>query len=113
MYKLFVKVLNKDKLSGQADTPWRAHPGLNNKVKPVLRALYKLKLTKRVGDLQWRILHGIVAVSALVSVINSNDSELISVLSVHREKQFITAFWTVFPVSAATTNVQDVWRNVF
>ncbi len=32
--------------------------------------LYKPPLTKRVGDLQWRILHGIVAVNAFISVVN-------------------------------------------
>ncbi len=32
MYKSFVKILNKDKLNGRADTPWRAHFGLDNEV---------------------------------------------------------------------------------
>ena len=72
MYKLLVQVLNKDKLSGRTDTPWRAHLGLNDDVRPAWRTLYKPPITKRVGDLQWRILHGIVAVNAFISVINPN-----------------------------------------
>ncbi len=74
MYKLFVKVLNKSKLNGRVDTPWRAHLGVGNEIKPVWRALYKPPLTKRVGDLQWRILHGIVAVNAFISIVNPNVS---------------------------------------
>ena len=76
MYKLLVQVLNKDQLSGRTNIPWRAHLGLNDKVRPAWRALYKPPITKRVGDLQWRILHGIVAVNAFVSVINLNVNEM-------------------------------------
>lgn len=32
--------------------------------------LYKPPLTKFIGDLQWKILHGIVAVNALISILN-------------------------------------------
>lgn len=35
-------------------------------------ARYKPPLTKNVGDLQWWILHGIVAVNAFMSVLNQN-----------------------------------------
>ena len=70
-----VQVLKKDKLSGRTDTALRAHLGLNDEVRPAWRALYKPPITKRVGDLQQRILHGIVAVNVLVSVINPNVSE--------------------------------------
>lgn len=38
--------------------------------KPEWRALYKPPLTKKTGDLQWRILHGAVAVNAFISVLN-------------------------------------------
>lgn len=75
MYKMFVKIVNKGKLSGRANTSWRAHLGLDNEVRPVWRAIYKPPLTKRVGDLQWRILHGSVAVNAFISIINPNVSE--------------------------------------
>lgn len=75
MYKMFVKIVHKGKLSSRADTPWRAHLGLDNEVRPVWRAIYKPPLTKRVGDLQWRILHGSVAVNAFISIINPNVNE--------------------------------------
>ena len=72
MYRVLVKTLNKEKLKGRADTPWRAHLGLDPGVEPSWRALYKPPLTKRVGDLQWRVLHGAVAVNGFVSVLNPN-----------------------------------------
>lgn len=75
MYRLVVKLLNKGKLSGRVDTPWRARLFLSDEVKPVCGALYKLPLTKRVGDLQWRVLHGAVAVSAFVFVVNPNVND--------------------------------------
>ncbi len=72
MYKCFVKVFNKGTLNGRVDTVWRDKLGLNEEIKPVWRVLYKPPLIKRSGDLQWRILHGAVAVNAFVSIINSN-----------------------------------------
>ncbi len=72
LYKCFVKVFNKGTLNGRVDTVWRDKLGLNEEMKPVWRVLYKPPLIKRSGDLQWRILHGAVAVNAFVSVINSN-----------------------------------------
>ncbi|KAK0145749.1 Transposon TX1 uncharacterized protein [Merluccius polli] len=75
MYKLLVKVINRDKLKGRADTPWRVHLGLNPGVGPSWRSLYKPPLTKRVGDLQWRILHGAVAVNGFVSILNPSVDE--------------------------------------
>ncbi|KAK3538386.1 hypothetical protein QTP86_001553 [Hemibagrus guttatus] len=57
LYRACVKVLNKKKLSGRVDTPWRSVLGFNGDVKPEWRALYKPPLTKRAADLQWRILH--------------------------------------------------------
>ncbi|KAK3530052.1 hypothetical protein QTP86_010789 [Hemibagrus guttatus] len=57
LYRACVKVLNKKKLSGRVDTPWRSVLGFNDDVKPEWRALYKPPLTKKAADLQWRILH--------------------------------------------------------
>ncbi|KAK3536234.1 hypothetical protein QTP86_000133 [Hemibagrus guttatus] len=57
LYRACVKVLNKKKLSGRVDTPWRSVLGFNDDIKPEWRALYKPPLTKRAADLQWRILH--------------------------------------------------------
>lgn len=72
MYKCFVKVYNKTFLDKINDTVWRSKFALDKGIKPVWRVLYKPPLTKRVGDLQWRILHGIVAVNAFISVVNSS-----------------------------------------
>ncbi|KAK3570108.1 hypothetical protein QTP86_011293, partial [Hemibagrus guttatus] len=67
LYRACVKVLNKKKLSGRVDTPWRSVLGFNGDIKPEWRALYKPPLTKTAADLQWRILHvdaGMVAAPA-------------------------------------------------
>ena len=39
------------------------------------RLLYKLPLNKRAGDLQWRILHGAVAVNSFISVIKPTSGK--------------------------------------
>lgn len=54
---LMVECLNRQKLKRQADFPWRAHLGLGEEVQPEWRSLYKPPLTKRVADLQWRLIH--------------------------------------------------------
>ena len=75
LYHACVKVFNKKGLESRADTPWSAALKLDSGVRPEWRALYKPPLAKRVGDLQWRILHRAVAVNAFVSVINTNASQ--------------------------------------
>lgn len=42
---------------------------------PVWSILYKPPLTKRVEDLQWMFLHGIVAVNAFISVVNPSADD--------------------------------------
>ncbi|KAJ4948663.1 hypothetical protein JOQ06_020193, partial [Pogonophryne albipinna] len=54
---LSCEVLNQSRLQERVDTRWRAHLGLTEAQRPEWRALYKPPLTKRGGDLQWRILH--------------------------------------------------------
>ncbi len=44
--------------------------GLDETVKPEWRSLYKPPLSKRLGDLQWRVLHGIIAVNSFISILN-------------------------------------------
>uniref|UniRef100_A0A3B5PPF5 Reverse transcriptase domain-containing protein n=1 Tax=Xiphophorus maculatus TaxID=8083 RepID=A0A3B5PPF5_XIPMA len=70
IYMKCVKALNKVKLIDKKDTPWRDYFKVGFDVKPVWGLLYKPPLTKNVGDLQWRILHGIIAVNAFASIIN-------------------------------------------
>lgn len=75
LYKNCVKTLNKKFLHKRVDTPWRSALHLGEDVKPEWRALYKSPVSKKVGDLQWRILHGAIAVNAFVSVINHDISD--------------------------------------
>jgi len=70
LYKACVKAFNKKGLHERVDTPWRTVFQMNDGVRPEWRALYKPPLAKRDGDLQWRILHGIIAVNAFISVLN-------------------------------------------
>lgn len=72
LYKNCVKSLNRKFLDGKTDTPWRTILHLKEDTKPEWRILYKSPLTKKVGDLQWRILHGAIAVNAFISVLNSD-----------------------------------------
>ncbi len=74
LYKACVKVFNKKGLHEKIDTPWRTVFKLSSTTRPEWRALYKPPLTKRAGDLQWRILHGIIAVNAFISVLNPDVS---------------------------------------
>ncbi len=58
--------------------------------------LYKPPLTKRVGDLQWRILHGIVAVNAFISVVNpSVDDKCFFFSFVDIERLYFIVIWNV------------------
>ena len=72
---MMVKCLNKNKLRERVDTPCRGHLHLGGDVNPAWNGLYKPLLTKRVADLQWRLLHGTVAVNAFLTVINSGVSD--------------------------------------
>ncbi len=73
LYKACVLVFNKKLLNNKIDTPWRSFLKIDN-VKPEWRVLYKPPLAKRVGDIQWRVLHGAIAVNAFVSVLNPEVS---------------------------------------
>lgn len=54
------------------DNVWKSKLGVDEDCKPNWRVLYKPPLTKKAGDIQWKVLHGTVAVNAFVSVINHN-----------------------------------------
>lgn len=60
MYRCCVKVFNKKSLDGKIDTPWCNVLHLSENVRPEWGALYKSPLSKKTGDLQWRVLHGII-----------------------------------------------------
>ncbi len=57
LYRSCVKILTPKVLNGRVDTVWRDKLGLDQSITPVWRVFYKLPLEKKVGDLQWRILH--------------------------------------------------------
>lgn len=69
-YKMCVIVLNKENLNLRVDTPWRNVLRLQSDVRPEWRTLYKPPLRKQFGDLQWRLLHGILAMNAFVCIVN-------------------------------------------
>lgn len=75
MYNACVKVFNKIGLHERVDSPWRTVFEVDEDLKPEWRALYKPPLTKRIGDLQWRIIHGIIAVNSFISILNPNVSQ--------------------------------------
>ncbi len=70
LYSACVMAFNKKNLENKVDTPWRSFFGLDETVKPEWRSLYKPPLSKRLGDLQWRVLHGIIAVNSFISILN-------------------------------------------
>ncbi|KAI4890612.1 hypothetical protein NFI96_004370 [Prochilodus magdalenae] len=74
LYRACVKAINRRRLDGRADTPWRRELGLHGDTKPEWRVLYKPPLTKKAADLQWRVLHGIVSVNSFISVLNPGVS---------------------------------------
>ena len=70
VYRYCVKALNKKKLDGKNDSVWRDKLNVDRNVVPVWRVLYKAPLRKRSGDLQWRILHGALAVNVFLAKLN-------------------------------------------
>lgn len=76
LYKCIVKVINKHTLKDRIDTVWRDKLGVVEEIKPEWRVLYKPPLTKRAGDLQWRILHGAIAVNAFVTKLNPTVNDI-------------------------------------
>lgn len=74
LYRACVMAFNKTYFERKVDTPWRSFFGLDENVKPEWRSLYKPPLSKRAGDLQWKILHGIIAVNSFISVLNPEVS---------------------------------------
>ena len=75
LYMGCVKALNKEKLKGKTDTPWSDQFKVKAEVKPAWSTLYKAPVTKNIRDLHWRVLHGIIAVNAFVSVLNPGVSD--------------------------------------
>ncbi|TWW75350.1 Transposon TX1 uncharacterized 149 kDa protein ORF 2 [Takifugu flavidus] len=64
LYQNCVKVLNRRGLSNRSASMWTDRLG-GDGARPCWRVLYKLPVSKRSGDLQWRILHGASALNVL------------------------------------------------
>lgn len=67
LYYICVKSVHVGQLQGRTDTKWRAKISICEGVCPSWRVLYKPPVSKRCGDLQWRVLHGAIASNSLVS----------------------------------------------
>ncbi|MGH0172591.1 UNVERIFIED_CONTAM: hypothetical protein FKN15_002833 [Acipenser sinensis] len=75
LYGTVVKTRHYHRLKDLTDTKWRAHLAMEESVRPSWRVLYKLPLPKRSGDLQWRVLHGIVATNRWLSRVDPGVGE--------------------------------------
>ncbi|TWW74496.1 hypothetical protein D4764_14G0004990 [Takifugu flavidus] len=73
-YNNCVTVLNRRGLSNRSTSMWADRLG-GDGARPCWRVLYKPPLKKRTVDLQWRILHGAVALNALLSRMNTAVSD--------------------------------------
>ncbi|MBN3308508.1 NHRF3 protein, partial [Amia calva] len=69
VYKACVKVRHQQQLQQLPDTHWREQLGVGEEFEPAWRTLYKPPLQKRSGDLQWRILHSIIAINSFLTII--------------------------------------------
>uniref|UniRef100_A0AAQ6ILA1 Reverse transcriptase domain-containing protein n=1 Tax=Anabas testudineus TaxID=64144 RepID=A0AAQ6ILA1_ANATE len=74
LYACCVVELHRVQLGVRADTVWRRRLSHAVGLHPTWRVLYKPPLNKRTGDLQWRILHGAIAVNSFTSRINPEVS---------------------------------------
>lgn len=61
MYYVCVKVMRFQELKQVCESKWQEIFGIDLSPKRSWRTLYKVPIDKRTGDLQWRIIHGIVA----------------------------------------------------
>lgn len=70
IYHICAKSAHFEQLKDRIDTKWRAYLSVPRDVNPSWRLLYKPPVPKRCGDLQWRILHSVLATNNFVSKFN-------------------------------------------
>ncbi len=70
LYYICVKSVHIGQLQGRPDTKWRDNIDFCEGVHPSWRVFYKPPVSKRCGDLQWRVLHCAIASNSLVSKFN-------------------------------------------
>lgn len=61
IYTMCVKVWHLNTLQSVSESKWLEVLGPGESPKGRWRSLYKLPIEKRSGDLQWRVVHGIIA----------------------------------------------------
>lgn len=69
IYQNCVKVLFRKGLRDRVPSVWDSRLR-GDEAAPRWRVLYKPPLGKRTADLQWRILHGAIALNSFISVLN-------------------------------------------
>ncbi len=67
LYYICVKSVHNGQLQGRPDTKWRDNIYFCEGVHPSWRVFYKPPVSKRCGNLQWRVLHCASASNSLVS----------------------------------------------
>jgi len=75
LYRACVKTINFQHLKDVRDTKWTMVFDSGSSPKGSWRSLYKRPIEKRVGDLQWRIVHGILATNRHKALLNVSDDE--------------------------------------
>lgn len=75
LYRACVKTINYQTLKDVRDIKWTMFFESGSSPKGSWRSLYKRPIEKRVGDLQWRIVHGIIATNRHKALLNVSDDE--------------------------------------
>ncbi len=75
LYRACVKTINYQHLKNVRDIKWTTVFESGSSLKGSLRSLYKRPIEKRVGDLQWRIVHGILATNRHKALLKVSDDE--------------------------------------
>lgn len=69
MYNVYVKVLLLKSMAEVKASRWTGKPDVNSSPKGCQCPLYKAPIEKRVGDLQWRIVPGTIAMNSYLAQI--------------------------------------------
>lgn len=83
LYHICVKSVHLGQLKQRPDTKWRSFLSIPDGVYPSWSLLYKPPISKRCGDLQWRILHCIVASNSFISKLNETVLPMCPFCNVH------------------------------
>lgn len=76
LYHICVKTLHVGQLKEKVDTKWRSQLSIPENILPSWRLLYKPPISKRCGDLQWRLIHCILATNKFIAKMNENVTSI-------------------------------------